>query len=44
VREYLVQHPETLVEIEARIREKLLPRKGRVELASDEAGAVARQA
>jgi recombination protein RecA len=45
VREYLLQHPETTAEIEAKIRAKLLPRKSRVALASDETeGAALQQA
>jgi recombination protein RecA len=45
VREYLLQHPETTTEIEAKIREKLLPRRSRVALASDETeGAALQQA
>ena len=35
-REFLIQHPETAVEIEAKVRERLLPKKGAVETVKDE--------
>jgi recombination protein RecA len=45
VREYFLQHPESLKEIETAIRSKLLPRKGPVEVANGETeGAALRQA
>jgi recombination protein RecA len=35
-RDFLIQHPETAVEIEAKVRERLVPKKGATETVKDE--------